>query len=123
MSDYKGTHTSIPTYNDGSFFLFKIKHTDSTFPKEKLTQVYDTEIFYEDLSLSDNVIFENEKRDIKIVSKIRIMQDKNINSNNVLKINNHYYHVFNIYHFRNKDGFLQSDITLEEYLNPILEEK
>ena len=121
ISGFKGTVTSIPTYNDGSFLLFEIKHNENTFPQEFLKQKYDEEIFYDELSLSDNIIFENEKRDIKIVSKIRIMQDKNINSNSVLKIDGNFYHVFNIYHFKNSDGFPQSDITLEEYPNPVLE--
>ena len=123
ISGYKGTVTSIPTYNDGSFFLFEIKHSKDTFPQEKIKKVYDEEIFYEELSLTDSIIFENEKRDRKIVSKIRIMQDKNINSNHVLKIEDEYYHVFNIYHFKNSDGFPQSDITLEEYPNPIIMEE
>lgn len=123
ISGYKGTVMSIPTYNDGSFFLFEIKHSKDTFPQEKIKKVYDEEIFYEELSLTDSIIFENEKRDRKIVSKIRIMQDKNINSNHVLKIEDEYYHVFNIYHFKNSDGFPQSDITLEEYPNPIIMEE
>ncbi len=122
ISGFKGIVTSIPTYNEGSFLLFKIKHNENSFPQEILKKIYDDEIFYEELSLSDNIIFENEKRDIKIVSKIRIMQDKNINSNSVLKIGDNFYHVFNIYHFKNSDGFPQSDITLEEYPNPVLEE-
>lgn len=122
MSGYKGTITSIPTYNDGSFLLYKINHDDNPYPQEVLEKVYDQEIFFELLSLSDSVIFENDKRDLKIISKIRIMQDKNIDSNNVLKIDGKFYHVFNAYHFKNKYGFPQTDITLEEYHNPILKE-
>lgn len=120
---YKGTVTSIPIYNDGSFFLFEIKHSKDKYPQEKLKEVYDEEIFYEELSLTDSIIFENEKRDRKIVSKIRIMQDRTINSNHVLKIGSNFYHVFNIYHFKNSDGFPQSDITLEEYPNPVMMEE
>ena len=68
--------------------------------------------------MTDNVVFENDKRDKKIVLKIRIPQDRDITSKNVLKINDEYYQVFNVYHFKNKDGYLQSDITLQEYPNP-----
>ena len=105
-------------YNDGSFFLFEISHTHDSFPVEKIKQLYDKPFFYQELSLTDNVVFENDKRDKKIVLKIRIPQDRDITSKNVLKINDEYYQVFNVYHFKNKDGYLQSDITLQEYPNP-----
>ena len=110
----------MPNYNDGIFFLFKIYSSSTTFPQECLKQVGndEDEYYYEELSLTDNLMFENEKRDKKIQLKIRIAQDKNITTRNVLKINDNFYKVFNIFHFKNKDGFLQSDITLEEYLNP-----
>lgn len=118
MSHFSLNITSIPVYNDGSFFLFEISHTDDSFPVEKIKQLYDKPFFYQELSLTDNVVFENDKRDKKIVLKIRIPQDKDIKSKNVLKINDEYYQVFNVYHFKNKDGYLQSDITLQEYPNP-----
>lgn len=122
MSNFKLDITEIPTYNDGIFFLFYIKHTDTPFPKEKIKSVNSSKYFYEELSLSDNIIFQNESRTKKIVKKIRIEQDKTISSKNVLKIDGEYYQVFNIYHFKNKEGFLQSDITLQEYPHPDLEE-
>lgn len=118
MSHFSLNITSIPVYNDGSFFLFEISHTDDSFPVEKIKQLYDKPFFYQELSLTDNVVFENDKRDKKIVLKIRIPQDRDITSKNVLKINDEYYQVFNVYHFKNKDGYLQSDITLQEYPNP-----
>lgn len=114
--------TEIPTYNDGFFFLYKIKHTNTSFPEEKIKKVNSAKYYYEELSLSDNVLFQNETRNKKIVKKIRIEQDKSISSNNVLNIDNEFYQVFNIYHFKNKDGFLQSDVTLQEYLHPKVEE-
>lgn len=118
MSHFSLNITSIPVYNDGSFFLFEISHTDDSFPVEKIKRLYDKPFFYQELSLTDNVVFENDKRDKKIVLKIRIPQDRDITSKNVLKINDEYYQVFNVYHFKNKDGYLQSDITLQEYPNP-----
>lgn len=122
MMNFKETITNLPIYNDGSFFLFKIKHTDTSYPIEVLAQVQEEEFFYEELSLTDNIIFESEKRGKKIKFKIRIAQDRDINTENVLKIDDEYYQVFNIYHFKNKDGYLQSDITLQEYPYPKLEE-
>lgn len=118
MSHFSLNITSIPVYNDGSFFLFEISHTDDSFPVEKIKQLYDKPFFYQELSLTDNIVFENDKRDKKIVLKIRVPQDRDITSKNVLKINDEYYQVFNVYHFKNKDGYLQSDITLQEYPNP-----
>ena len=124
MSHFNLNITEIPVYNDGSFLLYKLKQADEVFPYEQIEKLYDEPFFYEELSLTDNILFENDKMKRKIVKKIRISQDKEITSINVLKINNLFYQVFNIYHFKNKDGYLQSDITLQEYINPnIVEEK
>ena len=124
MSHFNLNITEIPVYNDGSFLLYKLKQADEVFPYEQIEKLYDEPFFYEELSLTDNILFENDKMKRKIVKKIRILQDKEITSINVLKINNLFYLVFNIYHFKNKDGYLQSDITLQEYINPnIVEEK
>lgn len=122
IQHYKLNITNLPNYNDGSFLLFNIISSNTTFPYEILEKVQDDEFFFEELSLSDSIIFENEKRTKKIKRKIRISQDRDITSRNVLLIDDEYYKVFNIYHFKNKDGIPQSDITLEEYNNPILKE-
>lgn len=123
MRNYKRIITNLPVYNDGSFILYKITHKDGVNPKECLIQVYDDSFFYEELSLSDSIIFENEKRAKKIKLKIRIAQDRDINSQNVVKINDEYYKVFNIFHFKNSDGIPQSDLTLEIYPNPMIGER
>lgn len=124
MLNYKLNITEIPTYNDGFFNLYKIFHTESSFPVERIKIDEEGDFYYNELSLSDDIIFENDKREKKIKLKIRIPQNRGITSLNVLKIDGNYYQVFNIYHFKNKDGYLESDITLQEYPNPkIMEDK
>lgn len=114
MLNYKQNITSLPTYNDGRFRLFEIKQTDDTYPVEYL---HDTgyDIWFEELSISDKLKFEAEERKKKITYKLRIPQTKEITSLHVVKIGNEYHRVFNPYHFTNKDGFKQTDLTLEEY--------
>lgn len=120
MLNYKSNITEIPTYLDGYFLLFKICQTNSTNPKEYLhpTKI---KIWFEELSITDKLKLELDTRNKKSSQKIRISQTKEIDSLCVLKIGNNYYKVYNVYHFKNKDGFLQSDILLEEYYNPLLE--
>jgi len=122
MLFYKQNITSLPTYNDGKFRLFEIKQTDSTYPVEYL---HDTgnDIWFEELSISDRLRFEAEERKKKITYKLRIPQIKEINSLCVVKIGDEYHKVFNAYHFTNKDGFKQTDLTLEEYPRVKLEEE
>lgn len=122
MLFYKQNITSLPTYNDGKFRLFEIKQTDSTYPVEYL---HDTgnDIWFEELSISDRLRFEAEERKKKITYKLRIPQIKEINSLCVVKIGDEYHRVFNAYHFTNKDGFKQTDLTLEEYPRVKLEEE
>lgn len=122
MLYYKQNITSLPIYNDGFFRLFEIKQTKDTYPVEYL---YDTEyeIWFEELSISDRLKFEAEERKKKITYKLRIPQTKEINSLCVVKIGEEYHKVFNVYHFTNKDGFKQTDLTLEEYPRVKLEGK
>lgn len=121
MLYYKQSITNLPTYNDGFFRLFEIKQTEDTYPVEYL---HDTEyeIWFEELSISDRLKFEAEERKKKITYKLRIPQTKEINSLCVIKIGEEYHKVFNAYHFTNKDGFKQTDLTLEEYPRVKLEE-
>lgn len=121
MLYYKQNITSLPVYNDGFFRLFEIKQTDDTYSVEYL---HDTkyEIWFEELSISDRLKFEAEERKKKITYKLRIPQTKQINSLCVVKIGDEYHKVYNAYHFTNKDGFKQTDLTLEEYSRVKLEE-
>lgn len=114
MLTYKQNITSLPTYNDGEFKLFEIKQTETTYPVDYL---HDTgkEVWFEELSISDRLKFEAEDRKKKITLKIRIPQIKEITSLHVVKIGDKYHKVFNAYHFTNKDGYKQTDLTLEEY--------
>lgn len=121
MPYYKQNITSLPTYNDGFFRLFEIKQTEDTYPIDYL---HDTgyDIWFEELSISDRLKFEAEERKKKITYKLRIPQTKEINSLCVVKIGEEYHKVFNAYHFTNKDGIKQTDLTLEEYPRVKLEE-
>ena len=114
MLHYKQSITNLPIYNDGKFRLFEIKQTKDTYPIEYL---HDTryDIWFEELSISDRLRIEAEERKKKITYKLRIPQIKQIDSLCVVKIGNEYHKVYNAYHFTNKDGFKQTDLTLEEY--------
>lgn len=109
------SNTILPSYNDGFFYSFQIKsNSNVTYPDEFLVPKKHP-IYFNELSVSDSLKISANDRKINIVKKIRIAQNKNLNSNFVLKINESYYKVYNIYHFTNKDGFLESDITLVNY--------
>lgn len=110
-------------YNDGYFKLFQIKQTQTTYPVEYLHAVDMPDIWFEELSLTDKLKFDAEERKKKITCKIRIPQMKEIDSLCVVKINDNYHKVFNAFHFTNKDGFKQTDLTLEEYHRVKLEEE
>lgn len=115
MPIYKQNITSLPVYNDGFFKLFEIKQTDDKFAVEYLQDTGKSNIWFEELSISDRLRFDAEERKKKITYKLRIPQMKEISSLCVVKIADEYHKVFNAYHFTNKDGFKQTDLTLEEY--------
>jgi hypothetical protein len=103
-----------PVYNDGFFRLYKIIESDDTYPLENLKDM-DLGMYYKELSIGDRTKIELQQNGVEVTSKIRIPQYKMIDSKCVLKIDDNYYRVYNVFHFRNKDGFLETDITLEMY--------
>lgn len=117
------SRTKIPTYNDGCFDLYKIKQKDNTYPDEYIEKAIDKPIWFKELSISDKLRFDAEQRDKKLTIKIRIPQIKEITSMNVLKIGEEYHKVYNTYHFINDQGYKETDLTLEQYPNPIIEEQ
>lgn len=121
MLEYKQTITNLPTYNDGRFRLFEIQQTDDTFPIEYLKDT-GKDIWFEELSITDKLKFESEERKKNITYKLRIPQIKEITSLHVVRIGDTYHKVFNAYHFTNKDGYKQTDLTLELYPRVKLEE-
>lgn len=114
MKILKQNITTLPMYNDGKFRLFEIKQTQTTLPVEYLKDT-GKDVWFEELSVSDRLKFEAEDRKKNITYKIRIPQTKDITSLHVIKIGNEYHKVYNAYHFTNKDGFKQTDLTLELY--------
>ncbi len=117
MLNYKQNITNIPNYLDGFFQLYKINQSDNQFPEEYLTNL-NIEIWFESISITDKLKYDLSQRNQNIYIKIRIAQVKGIGSLNVVKIGDTFYKVYNAYHFTNKDGYPQSDLTLEEYPNP-----
>lgn len=118
MQNYKLNITTLPTYLDGYFELFEIKTTDDVLPVDYL-QKTDLEFAFEFRSIGDRLRFEADAREVELTHKLRMDQTKMITSLHVLKIGDEYHKVFNTYHFTNKDGFKQTDITLEKYRQDI----
>ena len=121
MRNFKQNITKLPAYNDGVLELFAIKQTNDTYPIDYLSST-GKKIYFEELSISDRLRFEAEQRQKDLSLKIRIPQTKEIDSLCVLKIGDNYHKVYNAYHFTNNEGFKQTDLTLENYNNPKLEE-
>lgn len=107
--------SNIPTYNDGVLYLYQISQDDTKkYASEKLVNL-DQKIYFEELSVTDKLKFEAEERKVYIAAKIRIPQTKEIDSLSVIKIGNSFFNVYNAYHFTNKDGYKQTDLTLTKY--------
>lgn len=116
MLNYKQNITNIPTYLDGVLKLYKINQSDNQFPTEYLTDL-NIEIWFESISITDKLKYDLNQRNQNIYIKIRIPQIKEIGSLHVVKIDDTFYKIYNAYHFNNKAGYPQSDLTLEEYSN------
>ena len=89
----------MPIYNDGLFEVFEIIEDDSVQANTSL-QSKDISMTYQELGISDRLRSDLDSHDIDIQLKIRVPYVKGfIDSMSVLKIDEHYYKVYNIYHF------------------------
>lgn len=108
----KTSRIHMPIYNDGLFEVFEIIEDDSVQANTSL-QSKDISMTYQELGVSDRLRSDLDSHDIDIQLKIRVPYVKGfIDSMSVLKIDEHFYKVYNIYHFVDNNGFKQSDITL-----------
>lgn len=110
---FKSDTIEIPTYNDGYFDLYRIVQ-EGKFPVENLKLVV-PKFPFKELSVGDKLKYELKERNIDIVLKILLSQEKSIDSLNVLKIDNKFYHVLNAYHFIDNDGYPKTRLSLENY--------
>lgn len=113
-SIYKSNTIQIPSYNDGYFYLYRIVQ-NGTFPKENIQLINEEGIPFEECSVGDKLKYELKSRDIDIDLKIKIREEKSINSRNILEIDNKLYKVINVYHFTDVDGFKKTRISLGKY--------
>lgn len=108
----KNNRSYVPVYNDGIFYVFQIIESDDIQATQKLKS-QNISMTYQELGVSDRLKSDLDSHDINVQLKIRVPYVKGyIDSMSVLKIDDKYYKVYNIYHFVNSDGYRQSDITL-----------
>lgn len=112
--NFKSSITQLPTYLDGYFNLFKISDGGEVFPQDKITLVAKNFPF-KMLSISDSLRFQEQQRDIEITYKLRIAQTRQIGSLHLIQMEDGWHEVNNVFHFINKDGYPETDITLTKY--------
>lgn len=104
----------LPRYLDGFAKVFKLESTNENFPVYEPNDL-NIQLSFELLSISDVRRMEFEARGKRITMKIRIPQWREISVDHLLEIEGVKHKVFNAYHFKDKDGFPKTDITLEVY--------
>lgn len=106
--------TQIPRYLDGFAKVYQLKSDGENYPQFELENT-NINLAFQLLSISDTSRLEFESRGKKMTIKLRIPQWLGINPKHVLEIDGVKHQVYNAYHFINKQGFKESDVTLEEY--------
>lgn len=72
--------------------------------------------------MTDRLRYEFEARQLNISLKINIPRILELTSLHVLKINESYHKIYNAYHYTDRYGFPQTDLTLIHYDNPKIRE-
>lgn len=112
--------TLIPTYLDGAFQIYSIQIDDDNDFQIEYLRDEQQKMPYKQLSISDRLRIETQGRDKAITYKLRIPYSPLLSVNHVAKIGEEYHRVFNTYHFENKDGFKETDVTFEEYPRAVI---
>ena len=103
---------NLPVYNSGVLRVCEIVSDNTTdYPVEKL-QDTGMQLGYREISVFDRTRFEFQQANKEITTKIVIPQYKSINSRCVVIINGEQHEVYNATDIVNKNGFLETEITL-----------
>lgn len=121
ISNYK-QNTTLPTYNDGKADIYEIMQDPKKDYPRNILKATNKYVYFNEISVTDKIKILASDKAIEITKKITIPQIKEIHSNMAFKINDVFYKVFNTYHYANKDGILQTDISLTDYLDEVLYE-
>lgn len=114
IRNFKSSITDIPTYLDGYFDLYKIVDNDDVFPIDKLKLEVEM-VPFKMISISDRLRLEADQRNVELSYKLRLPEYKTLDTMHMIKINDEFHRVYNVYHFTNKDGYNETDVTLIRY--------
>lgn len=104
--------TQPPEYADGVLNLYKINQDTSTdYPIDVLVDEK-IKIWYREISIYDRVRYEFDQGGKEITMKIRIPRYKEIDSKSVCVIDGRQHRVYNAAHIVDKNGFLETELTL-----------
>lgn len=103
----------MPEYTDGVFELYQIEEDENgDYPVEKLRDT-GMRIWYRELSVYDTTRAKLSADSVEVTMKISIPRYKGVNSKSVCVIDGVQHEVYNAAHVTNKDGFLETELTLK----------
>lgn len=109
---------NMPEYTDGKFQLFRITIEKIDDFSQEVLHDEKIEIWFQEVSVYDRVLFELEQGGIEVTMKIRIPRYKGINSKCICVIDGEQHQVYNAAHIINKDGFPETELTLKKPEHP-----
>lgn len=112
----------VPVYIDGVMHIYKIIESDDVITSKHLEDT-GIDLWYEELSISDRLRSQLNAGSVDVQMKIRIPQYRKLNTMCVVKIDDSFYKVYNVYHFTDKEGFQKSDVTLTNWDGDVYAEK
>lgn len=103
--------------DDGILNIYKIVPKKSKTGKPIQELKYFDQAWYGELNNSISEYYSAKQADIEIELRVRIWQNKKVQTNDIILINNIQYKVGRIYHGTDEDSQLITDITLEKVVN------
>lgn len=101
-----------PKYTDGMLRIYRTRNDDSNDYPETYLEDIGMKLWYRELSIYDRVRQEFEQNNKEITLKLRIPRFKGIDSKCVCIIEGLQHRVQNAAHVVDKNGFLETELTL-----------
>jgi hypothetical protein len=96
---------------DGAVYIFEVLD-DENRERILLKPIGKGMFFFEEISIGTEDYTIAMQEAVKLEVRIRILQNRNINNSNVVRVKSVYYNVWKVKHAFNKRGLLITDLTL-----------
>lgn len=106
----------LPNYLDGVMEVYETSIVDNEGYLSEKINATGRKIFFESLAIYDRLKIDSEAMGVELSKKLLIAAEESLEINDVVKINNNFYKIYNLnYIIDKRDGFKKIETTLTKF--------